>query len=124
VIRLDATIVIKTTVFPTEDAAKIEAALLEVFPDIELEREQDELIGTSCSLNTFIELLTKQRIRDTAREIILKNREGDTSVFHLNKQIATVSKACFAEEGESSLGDIQVSLTLENWETFIALLTP
>lgn len=121
---LDATIELRATVFPTEDQAKIEAGLLALFPDIKLEREQDELIGTSKSLDTFMELLKKYRIRDTARDTILKNRDGDTSVFLLNKQIATVSKVCFAEEGEGSLGDIRVSLTLQDWDGFVALLTP
>ena len=120
----EAKVELRTTIFPTEDQSKLEAAFLALFPDIELKREGDELVGNGKSLQTFIELLTKQRIRDTARDVFLKNREGNVCAFHLNKQVATVAKVGFAEEGESSLGNIVVKMELTDWDGLIALLTP
>ena len=42
---------------PTEDPAKVEAALLRLFPDLALEREDDRVVGTSSSLEKLRELM-------------------------------------------------------------------
>lgn len=110
--------------FPTEDEAVVASAVLNIFPDTKLKRSGDVLTGATDNLDRFIELLTNQRIRDSARDHILKLRVESTSVFLLNKQTATQSKISFSEPGVSPLGDIEVKLTLEDWEPLIGTLSP
>jgi predicted RNA binding protein with dsRBD fold (UPF0201 family) len=122
---LEVLIEINTVLFPTEDAPKVEIAIKNIFPEAKLTVEGEHQVqGSSDNLDTFIELLTKQRIRDTAREHLLKNREGDKATIQLNKQIAFVSKIGFSEPGESSLGDIEVDIIMKDWEPLLKLLTP
>ena len=121
---LELIVKINTVLFPTEDASKVEAAIKNIFPQAKLVTSEDRIQGTSTEMDTFIELLTKQQIRDSARDILLKDRNGDTTTVLLNKQVASRSKVGFAEPGESSLGNIEVTFKLKEWEPLIELLTP
>lgn len=111
-------------IFPTEDEAEVTSAVLNIFPDAQLKRSGDIFKGSAENLDLFVELLAKQRTRDSARDHILHLRVENTSVFLLNKQTATRGKITFSEPGESSLGDIEVKLTLDDWEPLIERLSP
>ncbi len=97
---------------PTEDPGKVRAALLRLFPDLVLEREDDRVVGTSSSLERLRELIRSQHIRDTARGQLLAGRRGDRTRIVLSKQAAAVGVVNFA--AGSPLGDISVEIESED----------
>jgi predicted RNA binding protein with dsRBD fold (UPF0201 family) len=109
-------------VFPTEDRAKVVAAIVRFFPDAVAEGE-DRLIGRSNSIETFAEQLARQKIRAAARKILLRGVDGDTTTFRLNKQVATVGKVSFSEEAHP-LGDILVTIRSEDIAGLISAIAP
>ena len=59
-------IVYEAAIHPTEDAERIKAAILNIFPGTELAVEGGMISGTGKSLEYFATKLEEQRIRDTA----------------------------------------------------------
>lgn len=113
---------VRAMCYPTEDRTKVEGALSSIFPGIVV--QGDVLIeGTTQSLEHFAELLVRQQIRDAARAILWRNRDGNTTSFTLNKQVATVGKISFAEESHP-LGDIEVTVTDDCIESLIDRVAP
>ena len=97
---------VSAQVYPTEDRAKVAAAILNLFPDAII--EDGETISATCSnLETFSEQLSKQRIRTAARRVLMRGVEGSEARFRVNKQVATTGKVTFSEE-DHPLGDIVV----------------
>ncbi len=96
-------------------------ALLNLFPDAEIE-ENDVITGTATSLERLAELFRSQRVRTSAREVLLGAIRGDRLVFHLNKQAALSGKASFS--AESPLGDIRVTVVADNLEEAVNELAP
>ena len=115
-------ILLSAKVFPTEDRAKIVAALVRLFPDVTIEGEET-ILGRSSSLDTFSEQLAKQRIRAAARKILLRGIEGSQTSFRLNKQVATMGKISFSEE-DHPLGDIEVTIQSEDPMSVIDKMAP
>ncbi len=109
-------------VFPTEDKAKVVAAIGRFFPDAVVEGE-DHLVGHSRSIEAVMEQLAKQKIRAAARKILLRGVDGNTTTFRLNKQVATVGKLSFSEETHP-LGDIIVTIRSENIAGVISTIAP
>ncbi len=93
---------------PTESAAKVKVALLQLFPDLVVDREDDLLAGTTGSLDRLRELIRGQRIRDTARGQLRAGRNGDRTVVLLSKQAAYMGVVSFA--AGSALGDVRVEI--------------
>jgi len=117
------TISIYTRVYPTESVEKIKNAILSLFPDTQFSVGEDMLIGRSYDISTFAKLLKEQRIRDTARGVLLGNLRGGRIEFHLNKQVATVGKVSFSV-GDVPLGDIRVVVEGENLAQVIDEIAP
>ena len=92
----------------TESPIKVKRALLNLFPDLTFEREDDRLVGTTATLDTLRELIRNQRIRDTARGQLLAGRVRDRTRVALSKQAATMGIVNFA--AGSPLGDIEVEI--------------
>jgi len=107
---------------PTEDRNKIVAAIRSIFPDAKLEGES-ELSGTATSLETFAELLKRQRIRDAARQMLRRGRSDNSTSFRLNKQVAAVGKVSFSEE-QHPLGDIEVTIIADDVQQVIDRVAP
>lgn len=99
---------VSVPVRPTEDANKVRRALLNVFPDLRIDASEDALRGTTESLDRLRELIRKLKIRDTARRVLLRGREGDRTRFDLSKQAAFSGRVSFA--ADSPLGDIAVEI--------------
>ncbi len=87
-----------TEVHPTEDKEKVVQAVMNFFPDAQIQTENGHLTALAKDLSTFRNLLRKQRILDTARTELRENTQHNTIHIHLNKQTATVSKINFTEE--------------------------
>ena len=97
---------------PTESLGKVERALLNLFPDLAFEPEDDRVVGTTASLERLRELIRDQRIRDSARSQFLKGRAGDRTRIMLNKQAAFVGRVNFSTG--SPLGDISVEIQADD----------
>lgn len=92
----------------TESLAKVKAAILQLFPDLVFQREDEVLVGTTATLERLRELIRAQRIRDTARGQLLAGREGERTVVLLSKQAAYMGVVNFA--AGSALGEIRVEI--------------
>ncbi len=103
---------IETPVNPTEVSDRVEEAVYNVFPDAELERDGNRLVGESHSLARLSELLHQREILDTARGAFFDGREDNQINFSLKKQAAWVGVATFAVGEPSELGDIDVTVTV------------
>jgi len=117
-------IVVKARVFPTETTERVSSCIKNIFPDATLESFEGRVQGTSGSYAHFVELLKKQQIRDTARDQILRFRKGDTSRMFLSKQAAFAGKVNLCGPADESLGSLEVSMTLADWDAFLKLVTP
>jgi uncharacterized protein len=117
-------ILVKARVFPTESVERVSSCIKNIFPDAKLEACEGRIHGTSGSYAHFVELLTKQQIRDTARDQILRFRKGDTTRLFLNKQAAFAGKVNLCGPADESLGSLEVSMTLADWDAFLKLVTP
>ncbi len=96
--------------------------MLNIFPDLQIEQKDEELVGTGQSIDLLEELLRNQRIRSAARTVFLKAVEGNKLTFRLNKQVAYVGKVSFAER--SPLGDIEVMIEDDNLLDLIDSIAP
>lgn len=96
--------------------------MLNIFPDLQIERTSEELVGVTESVETLEKLLKELRIRSAARTLFLKSTEGNKLRFRLNKQVAFVGKVNFAER--SPLGDIDVTIEDENLTDLINRIAP
>lgn len=99
---------VETPCHPTENPAKVRVALLNLFPDLVFEREDELVVGSTASLDRLRELIRTQRIRDTARGQFIAGRHANRTRIVLSKQAAFVSAVNFA--AGSPLGDILVEL--------------
>jgi len=109
--------------FPTEDPSKVMKALLNIFPDSEIEECETGLVARTGSSTRLKELLRKTRILDTAREVLNRGRQGNRTFFRINKQVALIGKISFVE-GETPLGSIEVMLESEDLDEAIDEIAP
>jgi predicted RNA binding protein with dsRBD fold (UPF0201 family) len=96
---------------PTEDGQKVVTAVENIFPGVRVEILGDRLEahGGEESLKNFHLLLRQQRILDTARAAMLRNRIGKAIQFRLSKQAAFAGRANFPPE-EEPLGSLHVQI--------------
>jgi predicted RNA binding protein with dsRBD fold (UPF0201 family) len=92
----------------TESLAKVKVAVLNLFPDAEFSREDDEVEAESASFDTLRAKVHAQKIRDSARGALLHGVEGGLLRFTLSKQAAYAGRASFA--ANSPLGDLEVEI--------------
>lgn len=108
---------------PTEDPKKVEKALLNLFPSFEISRNKRIIKGRGSNLEKFKERLREQKIRTTARALLMKGRKGDSTKFYLNKQAAWVGKVNLVEPELAPLGPIEVIIEAEGIDKIIDELT-
>jgi predicted RNA binding protein with dsRBD fold (UPF0201 family) len=113
---------VRTICKPTENADNVMRSMLNIFPDLQIQKSGEELVGGTESLENLGELLEKHKIRSAARKIFRRSVDGDKLVFRLNKQVAFVGKVSFAER--SPLGDIEVIVEDEDLDGLIDQLAP
>jgi predicted RNA binding protein with dsRBD fold (UPF0201 family) len=114
---------VSVPVYPTETQEKIEKALENLFPDLHVTESDKGLSACSedkTALNTLRKLLEQQRIRDTARDILVRHTEDNTLTFFLNKQAAYMGKINFSEE--CPLDPIKISITARDISSVIQYL--
>jgi predicted RNA binding protein with dsRBD fold (UPF0201 family) len=120
---MSVTVAAKTLVQPTEDEAKVERALLKLFPSSRIDRiaGQDETVILSIResglepLANLRNLIKQERIRSAARAVLIRNIRGRRIQIYLNKQAAFMGRVSFCEPiGESPHGPISVELDCDN----------
>jgi predicted RNA binding protein with dsRBD fold (UPF0201 family) len=104
---------VETVCRPTESVAKVKTALLNLFPDMAFDREDDVVAGTATSLQKLRELIRNQKIRDTARGQFLAGRRGGVTRIALSKQAALMGVVNFSTG--PPLGDIVVELESDDF---------
>jgi len=107
---------------PSEDPEKVEAAVLSIFPDAELELSDGWFRG-SASMNHFSKQIRKQKILDATRGVMMKNIRGNKTWVNLNKQVATVGKVSFVDKNPI-LGAIEVCIEDDDIESLIDIIAP
>ncbi len=119
-------ITLKTKIHPSEDEEKVIEAVENIFPDINLEIREEEIIGKSedpLALQNFKNKLGIQAIRESARRELKKGKGKNSIRFTLNKQAATVDKVSFSE-GETPLGGISVEIESDDLDELIDIIAP
>jgi predicted RNA binding protein with dsRBD fold (UPF0201 family) len=95
----------------------VKVAILNVFPDAEFSREDDEVEAETSSFERLREKVRAQKTRDSARGALLHRVEGTRIRFTLNKQAAYAGRVSFA--ANSPLGDLEVEIDAEDPEAVI-----
>ncbi|OGD46611.1 hypothetical protein A3K69_08795 [Candidatus Bathyarchaeota archaeon RBG_16_57_9] len=108
--------------YPTENRDKVENAIKSIFPDSIVEGD-DPIHATASSIEVFSELLKRQRIRDAARAVLRRGIINGATIFRLNKQVATVGKVSFSQEGHA-LGDLEVTFESDDIDALIESVAP
>ncbi|MBR2254826.1 MAG: hypothetical protein IJ856_03270 [Candidatus Methanomethylophilaceae archaeon] len=113
---------ISCAVNPSEDESLVRDAVANIFPSADLVMEDGRLTG-HADLVTFSKLIRRQRILDTTRSVLIKNRDGDRTRMYLNKQVATVGKVSFTDR-RAVLGPIEVTIVSDEMESLIDRVSP
>ncbi|MBU7042848.1 MAG: hypothetical protein HXS47_04575 [Theionarchaea archaeon] len=115
---------VSVPVYPTETREKVKQALENLFPTLQFIDSEEGFSASSQDkkvLDTVKMLLEKQRIRDTARDILIKTTRGNTLTMSLNKQAAYMGKVNFSSQ--CPLDPIVVSVTSDDIQSVIRYLT-
>ena len=115
---------VSVPVYPTETREKVKQALENLFPTLQFIDSEEGFSASSQDkkvLDTVKMLLEKQRIRDTARDILIKTIRGNTLTMSLNKQAAYMGKINFSNQ--CPLDPITVSVTAGDIQSVIRYLT-
>ncbi|KYC51893.1 MAG: hypothetical protein AMQ22_01115 [Candidatus Methanofastidiosum methylothiophilum] len=109
----------------TEDVEKVKNSILNIFPDIKVEEENNEIIGYSeedSVLSRFIELVYSDAIRDSVNMVLKEGTKGTKISFSMNKQAAYAGRVNLSRV--SPLGPIKVKIYVENPYEFIDKIVP
>ena len=111
---------------PSEDPSKVETAILNIFPDLEISISDKLLLGKSNGMNTLSNISESIRSKNTKniyQRILKKNSNENSTWFYLNKQAAFVNTVSLCNESnESPLGPIKVVLEGNDIENIIQSL--
>ena len=110
--RIDARIT--APVHDTEVTDRVEDAVRALFPDVEFDHTDGELVGETHSLEQFSERLREQEILDTARREFSKHADETGFSFALKKQAAFKGVINFSVGTPDELGDIEVAVTVHD----------
>jgi predicted RNA binding protein with dsRBD fold (UPF0201 family) len=113
---------IETDIHPTESGEKVRDAIKNLFPDTVFEEPGVRVLrGTAKSLRRFKERLSAQKIRDSARKVLLRGVRKGHLYFMVAKQAAFASRISFDDDGP--LGDLLIIVRTGDPEGVVDLLT-
>ena len=129
---MDLSVTVETVVHPTEDEAKVERALRNIFPSERIQKV--ETSGTEVILringreidflSTLRNLIKQEAIRSAAKSILTSRTRGQRIRIYLNKQAAFAGRVSFCgPEGESPNGPISVEIDSSAPESVTEYLT-
>jgi predicted RNA binding protein with dsRBD fold (UPF0201 family) len=116
-------VIVRAQIKKTEGTEKVKSAILNIFPDLEINTENDEIVGKTKSVSKLKELLKLQKIRASARSVLLSAKKGSKSEFKLSKQVAYIGKVNFISDKRPPLGSIEVTIESEKIDEVIDELT-
>ncbi|MFQ5573186.1 MAG: RNA-binding domain-containing protein [Nitrosopumilaceae archaeon] len=123
---LNCQIDVYCTIYPSENQAKVEQAISNIFPDIEIQVSNNSLKATSQNLETLsniFEVIHSRKIQRVYRRFLNNNLRDNSTWFYLNKQAASSNTVALCDEAEESpLGPIKIVLTSNNIEQIIEWL--
>lgn len=108
---------------PSEDESKVEQAILNILPEIEIQINDNSIKGTSQSLETLsniFEVIHSRKTQRVYRRFLNNNLRNYSTWFYLNKQAAFANSIALCDnEEESPLGPIKIILASKNIEEVI-----
>ncbi|HET6517070.1 MAG TPA: RNA-binding domain-containing protein [Nitrosopumilaceae archaeon] len=111
------------TINPSEDQTKVEQAISNILPNIEIQTNNDFLKATSENLETLsniFEVIRSRKTQRVYRRFLNNNLHNDSTWFYLNKQAAFSNSVALCDnEEESPMGPIKIVLTAKNIEDVI-----
>ncbi len=124
-VPLRAEVFVSAPVFPTEDRARVEAALRSLFPDVRFEAGgPGSVVGRAEGLGRMAEVIRSTRIRDAAREALKGAIGADGAIrVSLNKQAAAAGHVNFALPGREVLGSVSVEIRTPRPSALVEELT-
>ena len=112
---------------PSEDLEKIKTSIFNLFPELKIEIQENQLYGSSNDiklLSKVLNSLQSRKIKGVLARIMKSNMTNDSAWFYLNKQAAFVDVVALCNEpDESALGPIKIVLNSNNIEKTIENLT-
>ena len=110
----------------SEDPSKVKIAILNVFPELKISLNDQQLIGESNNISSLSNISASIHTKNTKniyKRILKKNSNENSPWFYLNKQAAYVNTVALCNESnESPLGPIKVILEANNIENIIQTL--
>ena len=116
-------VTVRTPCSPTEDSEKVRKAVLNLFPESMIEEKDGVIMARTGSLWRFKELVRSHRIIDATRRIMLRGKQGNSTCFLINKQVAFIGKISYVEE-KLPLGSIEVSIEDDDLDKLIDAVAP
>ena len=117
----DVTVIVESDILPTEDESKVERAVRNIFPLIEIRLEENNgkrIKAYAKGLKILSELhnlLKRNRIRAAARSIMMRSISASSITVALNKQAAYAGHVSFTTDpNESPLGTIILTIQSPN----------
>ena len=111
------------TINPSEDESKVEQAISNILPEIEIQINDNSIKGTSQSLETLsniFEVIHSRKTQRVYRRFLNNNLRNNSTWFYLNKQAAFANSIALCDnEEESPLGPIKIVLASKNIEEVI-----
>jgi len=112
---------------PSEDPEKIKISIVNLFPELKINVQENQLSGSSEDIELLSKVLKSIKNRQTINvlsRIMKSNMTSDSTWFYLNKQAAFVDVVALCNEpDESALGPIKIVLNSNNIEKTIENLT-
>ena len=117
----DVTVIVESDILPTEDESKVERAVRNIFPLIEIHLDENNgkrIKAYAKGLKILSELhnlLKRNRIRAAARSIMMRSISASSITVALNKQAAYAGHVSFTTDpNESPLGPIILTIQSPN----------
>ncbi len=88
---------------PTEDPDKVLDAVKNIFPDLDFEIKEDRIVGKGSgidALRRFVEIVGREAIIPRTLQLLKERRRGDSIVIPIDKEVATIGRISYDEEGE------------------------
>ena len=108
-------VVVSSRLLGADDPQLVQDAILKLFPDFtcglpenpKFPSEQDDILASdNVSMQTFLEVIHKQFILDTALDYMSANLDDSGTVFNISRQAAMAGKVAFPLPGENPLGGL------------------
>ena len=107
----------------SEDPEKIKTSIFNLFPDLKIKVQENQISGNSNNieiLSKVLKSIKNRQITNVLSRIMKSNMTNDSTWFYLNKQAAFVDVVALCNEAdESALGPIKIILNSNNIEETI-----